>query len=405
MKISDRKNINELVKKCTKNAEITNRNNTSRAKYKTKSEYEASFTDIIDWKKGFKDDPIFDIIFYHKTKSDGLFCAGIYYHYLMEQKKYKDTHELLEHHKFIGTDASRDPLKDPRSGMRRDEMRDKKVLILDLSLSPDSLKEIQSTAKELLVIDDHESTNKRNNKLLHNVFVGSNHSACAYCWKFFFTDKEVPIMVQIIDSDDRKLFLPWIGMGTNFVATALGFMFSHSPYPHTLKKIKNGEIVADIWDVIGMNNSVYFITIGRYMEEGIENLKEQIARMARADNFLGYKVGTLNYFSPMLPKKVARQIISNFKARGEHIDFVVLYAYERTQNAYHIQMLEEHTHGTPKYNLAQLAIELGKLGKTSLGGHGAKFIGNFYWKRIPNKQDIWDLFEAKSINELKNKIK
>ena len=127
------------------------------------------------------------------------------------------------------------------------------------------------------------------------------------------------------------------------------------------------------------------------MQEVQENLKEQIARNAQIRNFQGFKVGVLNFNAPGLSKRVGRQIISNMKKRGQHIDFAVLWGYEYTYNvqAYRVQIIDDHQQ--TRIYMERLAKVLGKKGGHRKGGGGHPHAGNFYWPHKKN-QDIWDLF-------------
>ena len=52
-------------------------------------------------------------------------------------------------------------------------------------------------------------------------------------------------------------------------------------------------------------------------------------------------------------------------------------------------------HGPPpRFNLQELAKELGNKGGHRLSGFGSKYVGNFYWPR-DKSHDIWDLFDKK----------
>ena len=129
--------------------------------------------------------------------------------------------------------------------------------------------------------------------------------------------------------------------------------------------------------------------VGHYYDEVENNIKEQIARNAQKRFFQGYPVYVLNYKDPALYKKVAKQMITNAKQRGDNIAFAVLWGFEYTNNCYNVHLSEGV--GVPKFKLPDIANTLGRIGGTGKGGGGAKNVGNFYWPKN-NKMDIWDLF-------------
>ena len=59
-------------------------------------------------------------------------------------------------------------------------------------------------------MDDHPRG--KNNKLDPKfAFIGDDkHSASAYTWKYFFPSKDVPMYIQFVDNEDRKLYLPYL---------------------------------------------------------------------------------------------------------------------------------------------------------------------------------------------------
>ena len=365
----------------------TNSANTKEFK-KEMEEYEKSFEDILEFSKKItpaKKKAINCIIF-HTENSDGVMSANISLKFLLENKK---------------TDISLIPTKpfsgygklDFRITQHEELIKNKNVLILDLQYNHEMLTYFKNLANNVYVIDDHSIANSND----PNYFTGKgNHAAIAYTWKFFYSKKSVPLYVQIIDNDDRKLQLPYLSQYRN-MSSFFNYRIFHSPY----LKIKFDSI-QDFKNLDAIVNDEYkFISnlIGHYYDELANNIKEQVARNARKATFQGHPVYVLNYNDPVLYKMVARQMLSNAQKKGDNIHFAVLWGYEYTNNLYKVYLCEFHG-GKPKYNLPYIAKTLGNIGKTSKGGGGDKYIGNFYWPR--NKQmDIWDLF---SKNYIKNKM-
>ena len=345
---------------------------------KKKNNYDNTFNDILSFRRKFTkmDLDNIDCIIYHDENSDGMFSAAIAYNYLRENSNKK-----IE---LIG--------EKPGKINFINKIRGKNIIIVDLSLREDHLKEVIKISKRCIVIDDH-------NKTLHNdpnIFNGMNHAACSYTWKFFYPRKPIPNTIIYIDSSDGKLFLDFIYKSfTNLLAQSLGFRFTHDKSKSTMHKKQTGELFVELWNLFNDDAKFrLYITIGNYFNEVTESLKEQIAINAHPAKFQGYNVGVLNFNAPALSKPVGRQIITNFKNRGMAIDFAVLWGYEYTSNAYRIQIIDDHKQN--KIGMDYLARKLGEKGGSSKGGQGHFHVGNFYWQRKPG-QDIWDLFTKKYI--------
>ena len=391
---SENKIIKDANKKFLTYFKNNIKNNLSLNNYKKEiNEYQNSFDSILEFSKNvsiIKKKSI-NCIIYNAGKSDGIMSAYIALQYLKEQGQ---------------KDITIIPAK-PSSGFGQvnkrlfkynNNMKDKNILILDLQYNQANLEHIQSLAKNVYIIDDHEiakKNNKNKNKIEH--FIGDNSHACiAYTWKFFNPKKEVPLYVQIIDNDDRKLQLPFLSQYRK-ISSFYNYRIFHSPYL-TIQFDKMEDF--DYLDNVTKNEFNLLINmIGHYYEELSNNIKDQVARNARKETFQGHPVYVLNYNDPVLSRMVGRQMLTNAQKRGEHIDFAVLWGYEYTNRFYRVQLVEFHG-GKPKYNLPQIAKTLGDIGRTGKGGGGASYVGNFYWPHSKDK-DIWDLF---SKNYLKNKM-
>jgi len=354
------------------------------------AKYQDSFDDIIKFSKKItlaKKKGI-NCIIYHADNSDGVMSANIVVKYLTENK--------------VGDDVTIIPAK-PSSGagfMNRrlekyeSQIKGRNVIILDLQYNKENLAYFQSLAKDVIVIDDHpvgqnQVSSRDGNSDKH--FIGDNsHASVAYTWKFFYPKVDVPLYAQIIDNDDRKLQLPHLSKYRN-MSSFYNYRIFHSPYLQKFgikfDKVSDFELLDTVISDEYKNVSNI---IGHYYDELANNIKDQVARNARMAYFEGHPVYVLNYNDPVLARMVARQMLTNAKARGDHIDFVVLWGYEYTNQCYRVQLAEFHG-GKPKHNLPQIAKTLGNLGGTGKGGGGAQYVGNFYWPHGQGK-DIWDLF-------------
>lgn len=369
-------NFNKLAMECVEDYNFKNTKNMSKSKYKTEKEYQNSFDDIIKFQSKFTDTQkkSIDIVAFHNDNNDGVVSAYFAWKYLMFENK-KDV-------KFVGLKPGKSKGVDYRVKNIVNIINGKNVLILDLDYNEETFNFMKQSSKMMMVIDDHHGGKEYNDP---NAFIGKNHAAVAYTFKFFYPKENVPKVVQYVDDSDAKLFLPFIPFPDLF-SSALGFRFVHNIFmpigPNAFEKMH----------IFFKDDNVnFFIFLGKYFEQVKDNLKNQIAQNARIMDFQGYKVGTLNFNSPALSKPVGRQIVSNFNRDRDVINFAVLFGYEFTVSAWRVQLIDDHKQ--TKINLKEIAEKLGKISghPRGAGGH-VPHVGNFYWTG-----DIFDLFKKKNI--------
>ncbi len=385
----ERINFNKVAKELLKKHSVPHETE-SRSIYNTEKDYEASFKDIIAFRKkiGLPAIKKIDTVIYHDENHDGMVSAAIAYNFLVN--------EHGKEVKFI-------PLKPGKNVRNSEDLKDKHVLVLDLDMTFNQklIDTLNKEAKSVLIIDDHEeiaNTNKVkahiSNKIARNgVKRGPTHATSGNVWKFFYPRKKVPSVVQYIDSGDAKLYLPFAPMGQLFTE-ALGFRVIKNKvkYPYQQRQSQPEKILQVIWDIIDESDAEFWLFIGNYFTEVTENLKDQIAVNAVRMKFQGDCVAVLNFNAPALSKKVALQMITNFQRRGQPVDYAITWGYEYKSNAYRIGLNRQKWKSGK--NLGEIARRLGRKGGHPKGGGGHEADGNFYWPRTA-KQDIWDLFEGK----------
>ena len=393
--LNKRKDTNKKISDCLKKCELfsndSRTSNPSYSAYETEANYQKSFTEIEKFAKSIteKKRKSINCCIYNQNNDDGLFSAWVFYKYLVH------TGNANNNITFVPLSPASGNRPDWHLEKKLDFIRGRNVIICDIAYSLVNLEIIAKEAETLYMIDDHPRTDKELKeldtipKLKKNWFIGDEkHSAVAYTWKFFFPKDPVPIIVQYIDNDDRKLHLPFLFYDRLF-KTYISFRITHSPY---IKKFTDVDAFARLDNQIENIDKNFMLTVGYYYDELVNNLKEQIAKNASYQRFQGHNVTVLNFNDPALYKMVARQMITNADKSGNKVDFAVLWGWEYTTNAYKVFLSEKHTGKPPRFNLPALAQRLGQKGGHHLGGKGSRFVGNFYWPRKKG-QDIWDLFE------------
>jgi len=374
-------NFNSILSECAKNLEIIK--NETHYHYENLNEYNSTLEkELKNYKIDDKDKKEINVIIYNSKNSDGAFSAAIVYHYITDNVKNANI-ELIR----LG-EGQQNLLE------KINRLNNKNVIILDLQYNDEIYKKLGDVCNKVYSIDNHKSPNNTpsNVKVISS---NNGHASCALVWKVFYPTKQVPDAVKLVDLGDSKKRMKNMAY-SNFFTSAITYRITASPYIG-YEKWNRGEPLVKIWKIIESGNTVLWRIIGKYMGESIENLKEQIAKNAVIKSFQGYTVAVLNFLDPVLYKRVAKQIITNFKNQNRHIDFAVLWGWEHSSNRYKISLTCEHSN-LCKVDLPKLADILGKKGGARGGGGGFGYVGNFYWPR--NKEyDIWDLFEKNYLTE------
>ena len=243
--------------------------------------YQNSFDDMLEFSKSIttqKKNAI-NCIIYHAENSDGIMSANIAVNYLLEHKKSDIL--IIPTKPFSGYGGL-----NHRLTSHNNELKDKNILILDLQYNKENLEHLRKLSKNLYIIDDHPVSNS-NNK---SHFIGKNHATIAYTWKFFYPKKDIPLYVQIIDNDDRKLQLPFLAKYRK-ISSFYNYRIFHNPY----LKIKFDEIshFKYLNSVISDEFNIISNIIGHYYEELANNIKDQVARNARKATFQGQRTTAL----------------------------------------------------------------------------------------------------------------
>jgi hypothetical protein len=380
-KKSGKIDFDKILDECLKNRDIFVTMNKNEKK-KLNEEYETSFQEIDSFRKTLmkKDIEEIDTIVYHTENNDGVFSAVSAYHYYTTT--YPNRAESIQ---VI-------PVK-PRSGVNyvntrnQEKYKGKNILILDLDFSQEYIKSLQSLCNNLIVIDDHLQKNALHGE---KIFVGSNHSACANTFKFFYPNEKIPDVIKMIDISDSKIGLGEYSNYMNHFTKFLGHRYTHNK---TLMKDPK-RLITELWNFIYDINMNTALFIGHYMDEAENSLKDQIAINAKPIKFQGYNCAVINFNSPSLTKPVLRQVNTNYERMGNPIDFAISWGYEYTSGAYSVTLMDNHRPEST-INLKDIAYKLARIGGHPKGGGGhAPHIGHFYWPRN-QKMDIWDLFTKK----------
>ena len=396
---NDRTNFDKIARDAIKGVIFKQTKKNSYTKYSTPKEYNESIgEDIITFSKKFtqKKKKEINTLIYHKKNSDGLYCCYIYWAFITDHGKKRDLDDIL----IIQLDPGYTQRGEIFFGVKKiiEQLRGRNVMICDLSFNFETFKYIKENVKELIIIDDHPLTKNKNTTsdydlLKDNLFVGRDHAAVAYTYKFFYPKQEVPLICQYIDSNDNKLFLPYL------VHTDLFLLAFSVLYPKNIKynTKKRTELYDGIFDDMnkafsGGDECSFLIFIGHFMNLLRENQKFEIAALARPAKFLGYNVGVLNFNAPSLAKVVGRQILTNFRRENKPIEFSVLWGYEYSNSCYRIQCTNDHSPNAFNFEdpVFQRKIDNLNIDKKRTKGDGGK----------GGKKNIFNIYYYGNINDV-----
>ena len=354
--------------------------------FKTESEYQNSFSDILSFSKkitSIQKDSI-DVVMFHAANEDGLMAAYYIFKYFENKKELN----------FIPTrPSSSNTMLNHRLKKYDFILRNKNVIIVDLSFGKANYDYLSQLCNSIIIIDDHP---RKNNVLSTypnlDYFVGDDkHCASVYTYKFFNPKENIPLDLIYIDNNDRKLQLPFINsMLYRYITVYNNFKVIHSPYLG-IRFIKN-EDFKKLEQLLFDVSFDYKCLVGKLYDEVCNNIKTQIAQNAVKKQFCGHPVYILNFNDPVLYKMVSREMFSVAERKGDQIDFVVLYGWEFTSNAYKVFVSEKHT-GKPPQFTRELYDILNNYGKfTTKSGKVTQYVMNFYYPHN-REHDIWDMIE------------
>jgi len=387
---NSRKKFNNAIKNGTKKLvlEVEEKQHNGNSKYKTEKVYQASFDEIEKFVKESKikqsDKKAIDSIIFHTGNNDGISCAFVFWKFITNSGKNENPEILM---KGIQPDFS------TKNEVSKNLLRVEKyiigrnVLVVDLAFNETSLNYIAEKANSMIVIDNHPQTNTDAKK---RIFSTMNHASCTSLFKFFFPKINIPLWLQYVDTDDAKLFLPFlphINMFSTFMQvriTKCNMLTKRNAFDN----ISSGAYEQMDY-MLADDNLSWMIFAGSYMNEIKENFNQILASNAYPCRFYGYDVVILNLEFQGLDKNVARQMITNrknqIKRNGGHgkVDFAVIWSYHINQRRVRIQLIDDHVQR--KLSMPDIAKKIANKSKYKTGqGGGFGHIANFFLNDAPN---------------------
>jgi len=296
--------LSECIKKCELFKE-NNENKMIKKSYfssQTEDEYQSSFKNIITFSKKITvtEKNNIDCVMFHSQNEDGVMAAYYVYKYF-ENKK-----ELL----FIPTKPSSSDTKMNYRIQKYDSiLKNKNLIILDLSFGKANYDYLSKLCKSIIIIDDHVRHNTILDKYknIHSFIGDDSHCASVYTFKFLYPAKDVPLHLIYVDKNDRKLQLSFINNNICRYNTVYNsFKIINSPYLNNqftknkdFKKI--GELLFNV-------SPDYKLLVGKLYDDLCNNIKLQVVVNSVKRIFCGHPVYILNYNDPVLYKMIGREM-------------------------------------------------------------------------------------------------
>ena len=282
-------------------------------------------------------------VIFHKNCPDGFGSAWIVNKFLNKEIEYK------------GISASTS-VKEIET-----KIKNKNLLVLDVSFSKEDIKIIQKLTKNFLIIDHHITYYEQISKI-KNVELNKNHSAIYLTWKKFFPNKEVPLFVKYIEDNDIRTnkYLETIPFRT---ALPIKYPFNNQNKFSIWNKLLNEKNVKDL-----IKEGEKYLEYKNYiLETNTFNVRKQLK--FKNKNYSKYSIILVNKTITGLNSDLAEY----FLKKNPKMDILILWneiiINNKEQYSLILRTLKENI------NLAEIA-------KTYNGGGHAKAAHFFYKKNI-----------------------
>jgi oligoribonuclease NrnB/cAMP/cGMP phosphodiesterase (DHH superfamily) len=297
-----------------------------------------------------------DTVLYHNNCQDGFGSAWIIWRHLKGDATY------------LG--VAPDNLPDYK------KFKNKYVVIADISLPKKYLEDVKSVAKNVLLIDHHNTYADELEDHPNTIF-DNDHSAIYITWRIFNPDEKIPQFLRYIEDNDLGKYE--IKKTEAFVA-AIGtkLPFHHIDYFKNWDKLLNPAYVDSL------------IQDGIKYQEYKNYILKRNMHISEAKKIGGYKVLVANFGAVGLASDLGNKISEN----NPSYDFVILWSYHTANKEYSIMLRTRNDN-----------VDLSQIAKT-FGGGGHPRAARFTWKgQIDNLWQFMDSKIKKTSKKSKSKFK
>jgi nanoRNase/pAp phosphatase (c-di-AMP/oligoRNAs hydrolase) len=207
------------------------------------------------------------IVIYHQNCMDGSAAAWV-----ASQKFGKDAEYI----------AASDRVNLPEYVTLHTDISDVEVYILDFCFPRDTMLDLESKCKKLVVLDHHESVKSDIESVKTHVY-GVEKSGCMLAWEYFFPESAAPLAIQYVSDSDTWTHT----MSDHQYVDA----YIYKPEQNTDNIKYFDGIVSELNDKSKFEN---IKSIGKYLHETHMNMCKSYADKAELVNFAGYEVYAVN---------------------------------------------------------------------------------------------------------------
>jgi oligoribonuclease NrnB/cAMP/cGMP phosphodiesterase (DHH superfamily) len=257
------------------------------------------------------------------------------------------------------------------------QFKNKYVVIIDISLPKKYLDDVASVAKNVMMIDHHNTYADEFGDHPNAIF-DKEHSAIYITWRVFNPDEKIPQFVRYIEDNDLAKYE--INKTEAFVTTlGVKIPFHHIDYFRVWDKLLNPAFVDSL------------LIDGQKYQEFKNYILKRNMHVAESKTLAGYKVLVANFGAVGLASDLGNKISES----NPNYDFVILWSYHTANKEYSIMLRTRND----EVDLSQIAKKFGG------GGHPRD--ARFAWKGPIEK--LWDYLdtniEKKSKTSLPKKSK
>jgi oligoribonuclease NrnB/cAMP/cGMP phosphodiesterase (DHH superfamily) len=286
-----------------------------------------------------------DTVLYHNNCPDGFGAAWIVWRHLKRDATY------------IGVTPDKLP--------SISQLKNKYVIILDVSIPETYLEEIKKNANNVLLVDHHNTYVEELENNTNTIF-DKDHSAIYISWRIFNPDEKIPQFIRYIEDNDLALYE--IKKTDAFMA-ALGtkLPFHNIDFFKSWNKLLNPAFVDSL-----IQDGIKYQEYKNYLLK--RNL--HIAQPMKLGNFnvLIANFGTVGLASD-LGNKLSEQ--------NPKYDFVILWSYHSNNKEYSVMLRSRNDNST---------LDLSQIAKI-FGGGGHSKAARFAWKGPIDA--LWDEMNAR----------
>jgi oligoribonuclease NrnB/cAMP/cGMP phosphodiesterase (DHH superfamily) len=308
-----------------------------------------------------------DMVLFHNNCPDGFGSAWIVWRHLKTDATY------------IGVTPDKLP---PLS-----QLKNKYIIIVDVSVSSSYLEEIKKVAKNVLLVDHH---NTYVDELEHNPYTifDNEHSAIYITWRIFNPDEKIPQFIRYIEDNDLGLYEI---KKTEAFVSALG---TKLPF-HNIDFFKSWNKLLNPVFVEGL------IQDGIKYQEYKNYLLKRNMHIAEPMKVGDYNILVANFGAVGLASDLGNKL----SEQNSKYDFVLLWSYHSNNQEYSIMLRTRNDDSS---------IDLSQIAKI-FGGGGHPRAARFAWKgpidslwddmntRLPKKAKSQTIRRTLSRNKKTNK--